>query len=123
MAGKWDTPRHIVYFQARTNTYAPADTLRRLYEEALACPGGGGAGGRHPARLPARRGVRLLGELARRTYLTVELGLQTVHDATGERINRCHSYADFLEGAGKLRAWGVPFGVHLIDGCPAKRMT
>lgn len=62
----------------------------------------------------------LLGELARRTYLTVELGLQTVHDATGERINRCHSYADFLEGTGKLRARGVPFGVHLIDGLPGE---
>ena len=110
MAGKWDTPRHIAYFQARTNTYAPADTLRRLYEEALACPGVVGlAVATRPDCLPGEV-CALLGELARRTYLTVELGLQTVHDATGERINRCHSYADFLAGVEKLRARGVPFG-------------
>lgn len=120
MAGKWDTPRHIAYFQARTNTYAPADTLRRLYEEALACPGVVGlAVATRPDCLPDEV-CGLLGELARRTYLTVELGLQTAHDVTGERINRCHSYADFLEGAGKLRARGVPFGVHLIDGLPGE---
>lgn len=120
MAGKWDTPRHIAYFQARTNTYAPAGHAAPPLRGGARLSRGGGAGGRHPARLPADEVCGLLGELARRTYLTVELGLQTVHDVTGERINRCHSYADFLEGAGKLRARGVPFGVHLIDGLPGE---
>lgn len=120
MAGKWDTPRHIAYFQAHTNTYAPADTLRRLYEEALACPGVVGlAVATRPDCLPGEV-CALLGELARRTYLTVELGLQTVHDATGERINRCHSYADFLTGYHKLQKRGVNVCVHIIDGLPGE---
>lgn len=61
-----------------------------------------------------------LGELARRTYLEVELGLQTIHDATGERINRCHSYADFLTGYHKLQKRGVNVCVHIIDGLPGE---
>lgn len=56
----------------------------------------------------------LPGEHAQRTYLTVELGLQTVHDTTGERINRCHSYADFLAGCEKLRVRGVKVDPHLV---------
>lgn len=62
----------------------------------------------------------LPGEHTQRTYLTVELGLQTVHDTTGERINRCHSYADFLAGCEKLRVRGVKVDVHLIDRMPGE---
>ena len=50
----------------------------------------------------------------------MELGLQTIHDATGERINRCHSYADFLTGYHKLRERGVNVCVHIIDGLPGE---
>ena len=52
--------------------------------------------------------------------MPVELGLQTIHDATGERINRCHSYADFLTGYHKLRERGVNVCVHIIDGLPGE---
>jgi hypothetical protein len=50
----------------------------------------------------------------------VELGLQTVFDKTGELINRCHTYADFLEGYGKLKERGINVCVHLIDGLPTE---
>lgn len=120
MGEKWDTDRHIAYFQARTNTYAPTPVLREQYEQALSCEGVVGISiATRPDCLPDSV-CELLGELAQRTYLTVELGLQTIHDATGERINRCHSYADFLRGYEKLRARGVLVGVHLINGLPGE---
>ncbi len=120
MEAKWDTQKHIAYFQARTNTYAPAEALRAAYQQALACPGVVGLSvATRPDCLPDDV-CSLLGELARRTYLTVELGLQSVHDRTGERINRCHTFRDFLDGYEKLRAQGVNVGVHIINGIPGE---
>ena len=120
MAQKWETARHIAYFQAHSNTYAPVTRLRTLYEQALDCPGVVGlAIATRPDCLPDDV-CALLGELAARTELLVELGLQSVHDKTGRRINRCHTWEDFLEGYQKLRAYGVPVGVHIIDGLPGE---
>ena len=59
-----------------------------------------------------------LSELNERTYLIVELGLQSIWDKTGERINRCHTYAEFLDGYEKLRERGINTCVHLINGLP-----
>lgn len=120
MGKKWDTQKHIAYFQARTNTYAPPETLRCLYEEALQCEGVVGlAISTRPDCLPDDV-CDLLGELAKRTYLTVELGLQTIHDETGIRINRCHTFQDFLDGYAKLRRQGINVGVHIINGLPGE---
>lgn len=120
MAEKWDTQKHIAYFQARTNTYASLERLRALYEEALACPGVVGLSiATRPDCLPEDV-CDLLGELAQKTYLTVELGLQSIWDETGRRINRCHTYDDFLLGYEKLHRRGVPVGVHIINGLPGE---
>lgn len=120
MGQKWDTQMHIAYFQARTNTYAPVPVLRRLYEEALSCPGVVGLSiATRPDCLPDET-CDLLAELSRRTYLTVELGLQTIHDKTGRLINRCHTYEQFLEGYRKLRQRGILVGAHLINGLPGE---
>ena len=61
-----------------------------------------------------------LSELSERTYLIVELGLQSIWDKTGERINRCHTYAEFLDGYEKLRERGINTCVHLINGLPGE---
>lgn len=63
----------------------------------------------------------LLEELSRRTYLTVELGLQSIHDETGRQINRCYGYDTFLSGYERLHARNIPVGVHIINGLPGKR--
>lgn len=111
---------YIAYFQAHTNTYAPADRLRALYEEALSVEGVAGiAVATRPDCLPEAV-CDLLAELARRTYLTVELGLQSIHDETGRRINRCHTTEEFLRGYEKLARRGILTGVHLIDGLPGE---
>ena len=122
LAKKWPTERCIPYFQARTNTYAPAEILRPIFEEALTWPGVVGMNIATRADCLSPDTVALLAELSERTVLTVELGLQTAHDATAAAINRGHTYADFLDGYTRLRV-GAPKAlicIHLIFGLPGE---
>ena len=122
LSGKWPTEMCIPYFQARTNTYAPAAVLRPIFEEALTWPGVVGLNIATRADCLPDETVSLLAELAERTVLTVELGLQTAHDETAARINRGHTYADFAEGYARLRR-GAPKAlicIHLILGLPGE---
>lgn len=110
----------IAYFQAHTNTYAETSRLRGLFERALSA--GGVCGLAIATRCDALEDDTLeyLSELNKRTFLTVELGLQTVHDSTAERINRCHSYSEFLRGYEKLKKAGIRVCVHMINGLPGE---
>ncbi len=122
LAQKWPTNRCIAYFQAHTNTYAPLPRLKALYEEALSDPSVVGLNIATRADCLEEDVVAYLAELAERTVLTVELGLQSVHDETAARINRGHSYADFLRGYQRLRAASpnIQICVHLIFGLPGE---
>ena len=120
MNQKWPDAVYIPYFQAHTNTYAPLEILKEKFEEALSFPDVVGLAIATRADCITDEIADYLGELAQRTYLEVELGLQSVHDVTGERINRCHSYADFLEGYQKLADRGINICVHIIDGLPGE---
>lgn len=117
---KWPDAGAIAYFQSHTNTYAPADRLRSLYEEALAVPGVCGLSVATRADCLPPDVLDLLGELNRRTYLTVELGLQTIHEETARRIHRCHGTGEFLIAYRALTERGVRVCVHLIDGLPGE---
>ena len=122
LAKKWPTDMCIPYFQARTNTYAPADVLRPIFEEALSYPGVVGMNIATRADCLPDETVALLAELSEKTVLTVELGLQTARDETAALINRGHTYADFLAGYTRLRN-GAPNAlicVHLILGLPGE---
>ena len=120
LSSKWSTERCIPYFQAHTNTYAPLSTLKEHFEEALSLEGAVGLNIATRADCLEDDVVDYLATLAERTVLTVELGLQTVHDTTAALINRGHTYADFLSGFGKLRAASSKINVcvHLIFGLP-----
>lgn len=120
MDHKWENARYIPYFQAHTNTYAPLPVLKEKFEEALSFPNIVGLAIATRADCISEETADYLGQLAQRTYLEVELGLQTIHDSTGERINRCHSYADFLKGYQKLASRNVNVCVHIIDGLPGE---
>lgn len=120
MQKKWQNTLYIPYFQAHTNTYAPAEVLRQKFEPVLAEPDVVGLSIATRADALADDVLEYLAELNRRTYLVVELGLQSVFDKTGERINRCHTYKEFLEGYQKLTALGIPVCVHLINGLPGE---
>lgn len=115
---KWRGGKFIPYFQAGSNTYADVKTLEMLYKTALSLNDAVGISIATRADCIDGEKAKLLGELSGQTYLTVELGLQTVHNKTAEKINRCHSYEDFLEGYNLLRDNGVNVCVHIINGLP-----
>lgn len=120
VAGKWKNARYMAYFQAGTGTYAPIERLRALYEAALAEPDVVSLSiATRPDCISAET-LAYLCELNRRTFLTVELGLQSVSDATGRRINRAVTYAEFLDCFTRLKNCGIPVCVHLINGLPGE---
>lgn len=120
LSAKWSVERCIAYFQAHTNTYAPLSFLRERFEEALALDGVVGLNVATRADCLERDVLAYLGELAERTVLTVELGLQTVHDETARAINRGHTWAQFRAGFEALRQQSDRIGicVHIILGLP-----
>lgn len=115
---KWNNAKYIAYFQAHTNTYAPVEILKQMFEEVLHYDNVVGISIATRADCLADDVVDYLAELSKRTYLIIELGLQTIHDITGEKINRCHSYADFLVGYNKLYAKNINVCIHIINGLP-----
>ena len=122
LSGKWSTERCIPYFQAHTNTYAPLAVLKEKFEEALSLDGVVGMNIATRADCLEDDVVEYLAELAKRTVLTVELGLQSAHDTTAELINRGHNYECFVEGYRKLRSASdkINICVHLILGLPGE---
>ncbi len=112
--------RAIAYFQVHTNTYAPVERLRLLYETALSHPDICGLSiGTRPDCLPEDV-LDYLAEVNRRTYLTVELGIQTIHDRTAEDFGRGYAYAEFLERYQRLQARGIRTCLHIINGLPGE---
>jgi len=110
--------QYIQYFQVFTNTYGSVDRLKTLYNEALSLRDTVGLSVATRADCLADETVALLRELHDRTYLTVELGLQTVHDETAGLINRGHTYEEFLDAYRRLD--GLNICVHLINGLPGE---
>ncbi len=117
---KWPSGQYIAYFQAFTNTYAPLAVLQARYDEALRFPGViGMAVATRPDCLPEEV-CDLLAAYREKTFLWVELGLQSVHADTMRRMNLQYTYADYLAAAERLRRRGIPFCVHLIVGLPGE---
>lgn len=118
MQHKWKDGKTMAYFQAFTNTHAPLPVIKEKFEAALACEGVMGLSiATRPDCLPDDV-VEYLAELNERTYLWVELGLQTVHERTALLINRAHDYATYIEGVEKLRKHGIRVCTHIINGLP-----
>ncbi|SDH71819.1 TIGR01212 family radical SAM protein [Alteribacillus bidgolensis] len=118
MHKKWKKGKYIGYFQAFSNTYAPVEELRELFEVILEQEDVVGlAIATRPDCLPDDV-VEYLAELNERTYLWVELGLQTVHERTAMIINRAHDYECYKEGVNKLRKHGIRVCSHIINGLP-----
>ena len=120
MDHKWEDTLYIPYFQAHTNTYAPVEVLREKFEPFIGLPGTVGLSIATRADCLSPEVLDYLEEIARRTDLTVELGLQSAFDSTGERINRCHSYTEFTAAVTELKKRGIRVCVHLIDGLPGE---
>ena len=115
---KWPTAKYIGYFQARTNTYAPVEKLKDVYETIL---NNENVIGLNIATRPdsiTDECLDYLEELNKKTYLTVELGLQSIHEKTEKLINRCCSLDCFKDMVLKLRKRNIDVVVHVINGLP-----
>ncbi|MBQ7981158.1 MAG: TIGR01212 family radical SAM protein [Oscillospiraceae bacterium] len=120
MEKKWEGGKCIPYFQAGTNTYADRSFLKEAYEKALSFDNVVGLAIATRADCITKEIADLLCDISKRTYLVVELGLQTIHDSTAELINRCHTYEEFLTGYGMLKERNINVCIHLIDGLPGE---
>lgn len=110
--------KYIGYFQARTNTYAPVEVLKEKYEEVLRQPNVIGLNIATRCDAISDECLEYLEELSKRTFLTIELGLQTIHEETSKLINRCHTVKQFDEMVHKLRERGINVVIHIINGLP-----
>jgi hypothetical protein len=120
MHQKWANGKYIAYFQAFSNTYAPVNRLRELYEYALAQDGVLGiAIATRPDCLPDEV-IALLAELNQKSYLWVELGLQSIHKKTALLMNLHYDYNVFLDSLYKLREHNIETCAHIILGLPGE---
>lgn len=120
LSKKWPSGKYIAYFQSHTNTYAPVAVLREKYEQALSYPDVIGIAIATRPDCLSSEVLELLAELNRKTFLWVELGLQTIHENTAQLINRCYSLSVFDEAAAELSRLQIKTVVHLILGLPGE---
>ncbi|MBM3224226.1 MAG: TIGR01212 family radical SAM protein [Candidatus Tectomicrobia bacterium] len=117
---RYGAQRFIAYFQAYTNTYSDVQTLQRLYDEALACDDIVGlAVGTRPDCVPDAV-LDLLADYAQRTYLWLELGLESGHDATLVWLNRGHTVAAFDDAVQRAQQRHLQLCAHVILGLPGE---
>ena len=115
---KWPDGKYIAYFQAHTNTYAPLDILKEKYESVLDKKNVVGIAVATRPDAIEEEVLDYLEELNQKVDVTVELGLQTIHEKTAKLINRCHSLAQFEEMVEKLKKRNLEVVVHIINGLP-----
>ena len=117
LMSKWQG-KYIGYFQARTNTYAPLNILKEKYETILKLDDVIGLAIATRPDSISEECLEYLSELNKKTFLTVELGLQTIHEKTALLINRGHSLECFVDMVNKLREKNINVIVHIINGLP-----
>lgn len=115
---KWPNSKQIAYFQANTNTYAPVEELKKKYELFLNMPDVVGINIATRSDCISDDVLDYLEELNSKTYLTIELGLQSIHKETSILINRCHTLENFTNMVKKLRERNIDVVVHIINGLP-----
>ena len=118
LSKKWPRGKYIAYFQAHTNTYAPLSVLKEKYESVLKKDNVIGIAIATRPDAIENEVLDYLEELNKNTDVTVELGLQTIHEDTAKLINRCHSLNQFEEMVKKLRKRNIEVVVHIINGLP-----
>jgi hypothetical protein len=117
---RYKAEKVLVYFQPYTNTYAPVEELERLYKEALIEPSVIGlAIGTRPDTVDNEK-ILLLEGLAKKYFILIEYGLQSIYDRTLEFINRGHDYNSFLKAIDMTKDRGIYIGAHVIVGFPTE---
>jgi radical SAM protein (TIGR01212 family) len=120
MSRKYKARKFMAYFQPFTNTFAPVERLRSLYDEALTVDDILGISvGTRPDCVPATV-LDMLTEYHERTYFWLELGLQSSHDRTLAWLRRGHDFATFVTACREARARGLRVCAHVILGLPGE---
>jgi radical SAM protein (TIGR01212 family) len=120
LRSRYEARQFLAYFQAATNTYAPVDKLRRLYDEALEHPEVVGlVVGTRPDCVPDDV-LDLLDTYARDRFVSLELGLQTIHDRSLDWMNRGHHFDAFVDAVERCRGRTFELCAHVILGLPGE---
>jgi uncharacterized protein len=115
---KWPNSKYIAYFQANTNTYAPLDKLKSIYEPILKIDNVIGISiGTRPDSI-TEDVMDYLEQLNKKTDLTIELGLQTIHDSTSKLVNLGYTKEEFEDTLKELKKRNIKVVVHIINGLP-----
>ena len=118
MLKKWSKAKYIAYFSANTNTYAPIEKLKKAWEEVLNYENVIGINISTRPDSISKECYDYLEELNKKTDLTIELGLQTIHEKTSKLINRCHTLECFENCVKELNKRNIKVLVHIINGLP-----
>ena len=120
MSTKWSKGKYMMYFQAYTNTYAPVDKLRQLYNEAIACDDVVALSIATRPDCINNDILLLLEELSKKVYICVELGLQTSKEESINIINRCYENIVYKQAIENLNKIGIDTVTHIILGLPGE---
>ncbi len=120
MHKKWKHAKYIGYFQAHTNTYAPVDVLKEKYETILKEDNVVGISIATRPDSITDECLTYLEELNKKTFLTVELGLQTIHEKTSKLINRGCTLREAENMIYKLKEKNINTVIHIINGLPGE---
>ena len=118
MQRKWPNAKFIAYFQANTNTYAPLEKLKQCFEPFINRKDCIGLSIATRSDSITDECLDYLEDINKRTFLTIELGLQTIHEKTSKLINRCSSLNNFETMVKKLRERNINVVMHIINGLP-----
>ena len=120
MEKKWPDSLYMPYLQANSNTYAPVEKLKEIYEEVLAIDPEKTVGISIATRADCLPDdvIEYLGKLNKHTNVQIELGLQTANELTAKMINRCSTNDEFINACQKLRKQNIEIVVHIINGLP-----
>ena len=115
---KWSNAKYIAYLEAGSNTYASVKKLKEIYEPLLKIDNVIGLNIGTRCDCLSDDILDYLEDLSKRTYLTIELGLQSSHNKTLKRINRGHTKEDFTKAVKELKKRNINVVVHIINGLP-----
>lgn len=117
---KKSAAKFIAYFQAFTNTYAPVDILKKIYDQVLGFDEIVGISiGTRPDAVDDDK-LRLISSYMGRYDVWLELGLQSIHNKTLKKINRGHTFEDFSKAFNDAKKFDIPVCAHAILGLPGE---
>lgn len=120
MSRKWKSNTYIAYFQSYTNTYDSVENLRKKFYEALGCENIRGLAIATRPDCINEQVLGLLDELNSKTFLWIELGLQSIHNETAGFIRRGYNSEQFEKAYELLKSKNIRMVVHLIVGLPTE---